>query len=152
MELDKVMTKNVVTVNVNDPASTAGRLMWNCDCGSLPVVGEDGRAVGMITDRDICMSAVLQDRSPSAILVSEAMSKTLIGCSAHDTLEIAEALMCRHQVRRVPILDEEGCPTGIVSLADLVWARQGRPFGSSMYSHDLTPTLAIICHPRRSPT
>ena len=88
MKLEQVMTKTVVTVNANDPTSTAGRLMWNC--GSLPVVGDDGRAVGMITDRDICMSAVLQDRSPSAILVSNATSKTLIGCSARDTLEIAE--------------------------------------------------------------
>ena len=151
MKLEKVMTKNVVTVNVNDRASTAGRLMWNCDCGSLPVVDDNGLALGMITDRDICMSAVLQDRSPSAILVSNAMSKTLIGCSARDTLEIAEELMCRHQVRRVPILDEDGRPAGIVSLADLVLAGQGRPRRSSMYSHDLTPTLALICQPRRAP-
>jgi CBS domain-containing protein len=150
MKLAEVMTTNVMTVNLSDPASTAGRLMWNCDCGAIPVVQDDGRAVGMITDRDICMSAVLRDRSPSAIPVFEAMSKPLIACSARDDLETAEQLMCRHRVRRIPIIDDDGRPVGIVSLGDLVRASQGNPRRASMYSHDITPTLAIICE-RRTP-
>ncbi len=149
MKIEDLMTRNVMTVNLNDRASTAGRLMWECDCGALPVVDDSGRAVGMLTDRDICMCAVLQDRAPSAIAVSEAMSKELYACMAQDDLASAEDLMRRHQVRRIPVLDVDGHPRGIVSLADVVRAAgDGSPRRSGRVSHDVTTTLANICEPR----
>lgn len=151
MRIEDLMTRNVMTVNLNDRASTAGRLMWEGDCGVVPVVDDSGRAVGMITDRDICMSAVLQDRSPSAIPVSEAMSRELHACMARDEVASAEDLMRRHQVRRLPVLDVDGHPVGILSLADVVRAaEEGTPRRSRRVPHDVTTTLANICEPRAS--
>ncbi|HXT97659.1 MAG TPA: CBS domain-containing protein [Polyangia bacterium] len=149
MRIEDLMTRNVMTVNLNDRASTAGRLMWECDCGAIPVVDDSGRAIGMITDRDICISAVLQDRSPSTIPVSDAMSRELHACMAEDEVASAEDLMRRHQVRRLPVLDVDGHPVGILSLADVVRAAgDGSPRRSSRVSHDVTITLANICEPR----
>jgi CBS domain-containing protein len=149
MRIEDLMTRNVMTVNLNDRASTAGRLMWECDCGAIPVVDDSGRAVGMITDRDICISAVLQDRSPGTIPVSDAMSRELHACMAEDEVASAEDLMRRHQVRRLPVLDVDGHPVGILSLADVVRAAgDGSPRRSSRVSHDVTITLANICEPR----
>ena len=151
MRIEDLMTRNVMTVNLNDRVSTAGRLMWECDCGALPVVDDSGRTIGMITDRDICMSAVLQDRSPSTIPVSEAMSRELHACMARDDLASAEDLMRRHQIRRIPVLDVDGHPVGILSLADVVRAAgDGTSRRSSRVSHDVTTTLANICEPRAS--
>jgi CBS domain-containing protein len=151
MKIEDLMTRNVMTVNLNDRASTAGRLMWECDCGAIPVVNEGGRTVGMITDRDICMSTVLQDRSPGAIPVSEAMSKELHAVGPQDDLTSAEDLMRRHQIRRVPVLDVDGRAVGILSLADVVRAAgDGSPRRSGRVSHDVTATLANICEPRAS--
>jgi CBS-domain-containing membrane protein len=56
MRVSEIMTREVATVRTDEKASAAARLMWDCDCGALPVLGETARAVAVITDRDICMA------------------------------------------------------------------------------------------------
>jgi CBS domain-containing protein len=148
MFVSDVMCSQVASVRVSDHASIAARLMWDCDCGVVPVVDEDGRAVGMLTDRDICMAALHQDRPPSSIAVWEAMSKGLYSCSPGDSLRDAGEVMRKNQIRRLPVLDQERRLVGILSLADVVRATTGRKVD------DVTTTLADICAPRRptSPT
>jgi CBS domain-containing protein len=61
-QVQQVMTMSVYSCHVNDHLGTAAKLMWEHDCGVVPVVNDDGRAIGMLTDRDICMAAFTQGR------------------------------------------------------------------------------------------
>jgi CBS domain-containing protein len=141
------MTKQVASVRATDSAAVAARLMWDCDCGAVPVVDENGCAVAMLTDRDICMGALMRDRAPSAIPVSEVMSRDLQCCEPDDNLSTAEQTMRAYQIRRVPIVDRERRLLGMLSLADIVRAtdhqrgRGARPIGPE----EVAGTLADIC-------
>ena len=81
MTVADLMTKNVAHVGTDDKLSYAAQLLWDRDCGALPVLRADGRVVGMITDRDICMAAWSRGLAPDAITVADAMSTQLVGCS-----------------------------------------------------------------------
>jgi len=149
MRVSDVMTKQVACVRAEDRASAAAQIMWECDCGAVPVVGQGDRIVAVVTDRDICMATFFHDASPSAISVSQAMSKELHFCSPEDSVATAEQLMRAHQIRRLPVLDGEGRLVGVLSLADI--ARLGhRDKGRQreLAPDQITATLAGICTPR----
>jgi CBS domain-containing protein len=154
MKVADVMTRDVACIRKNEACSAAAQLMWNRDCGAVPVVDENGtRVIGMITDRDICMSCLTQYRPPQEIFVAEAMSRELYSCSPEDTLAKAEELMRARQVRRIPVLEAGERLVGIVSLADIV--REGARAGGQarapeLRSEEIAHTLADICEPRAS--
>ncbi|HEY6558528.1 MAG TPA: CBS domain-containing protein [Polyangiaceae bacterium] len=150
MRVSELMTKVVACVRCNDPCGVAAKLMWDCDCGAVPVVDEGERVVGMITDRDICMAAWSRDSAPSAIRTGDVMSRQLYFCSPGDGVGLAENLMRSHQIRRIPVLDGERRLAGILSLADI--ARAGgradpRSTGSEVAPMQVASTLANICQP-----
>jgi CBS domain-containing protein len=155
MKVKDVMTTSVAAVLSDEPLSLAAQLMWDCDCGALPVKDAlSGRVVGMITDRDICMANWMRDRSPSSIRVAEAMSQHLHTAAPEDSLASAEHLMRLKRVRRLPVLGDGYELVGILSLADIASAAEHR--GSEQTTGDLAPgeviaTLAEICQPRPSP-
>jgi CBS-domain-containing membrane protein len=151
MRVKDVMSSNVSGIRSSQSLSAAAKIMWDCDCGALPVIDEASRVLGMITDRDICMSCWTQDRPPSAILVSESMSRALFSCSAEDTLAATEEIMRSRQVRRLPVLDTQGRLAGIISLADLVREAQRERGGrrQDVVSEEVASTLASICQPRK---
>jgi len=147
MKVEELMTRQVATVRATDSTAVAARLMWDCDCGALPVLDGDGRVVAMITDRDICMAALMRDRAPSAIPVSEAMSRDLRACDADDDVSDAEGMMRAYQVRRIPVVDREQRPIGMLSLADIVRATdrtRGRA-PAEVAPSEVAGTLADIC-------
>lgn len=113
------MTSDVQTCRPESTLDEAAHRMWTWNCGALPVVGRDGRVVGMITDRDLCMGAYLKGRSLRELTVREAMTPTVFTCLASDPIEEVVRRMGDHQVRRVPVLDTLGKLVGIVSLDDL---------------------------------
>ena len=139
-----LMTENTARIRPDQSLSDAARLMWECDCGALPVLNEAGEVCGMITDRDICMATWLRNSPPSALPVSGTMSRQLHYCSPHDPISAAEALMRAKQVRRVPVIDREGQLLGILSLADIAkeTVHGGEP---GLFSDELASTLADIC-------
>ena len=148
MKISEIMTKNVTSIGKDESLSAAAQRMWDCDCGVIPVVDDQGRAVGMITDRDICMAAWSRDCAPSGLSVADAMSRELDACSPHDSLAYAESIMRSKQVRRIPVLDEERRVIGIVSLADI--ARRGeiskaRSGDGALAPDAIAVTLANIC-------
>ena len=147
MRVKDVMTSNVSCVRSSEPLSAAAKLMWDCDCGAIPVVDESSKVIGVITDRDICMSCWSQDRAPGAIQISESMSKELYCCTPEDSLADAEKLMRSKQVRRLPMTDKQGRLAGIVSLADLVKHAHGQS-SREVGPDEVTSTLAGICQPR----
>ncbi len=122
MLVQDLMTRNVAAVRPDQTLAVAARLMWDCDCGSLPVVEGDRKVIGMITDRDICMACWSHSLAPSALLVREATSSDLVYCSAQATVAAAEAAMRDNQVRRLPVTDAQLRLIGILSLADIARA------------------------------
>lgn len=157
MKVRELMTDKVAYVQRSANLSDAARLMWDCDCGAIPVVEDDSQSVvGMITDRDICMACWSKDRPPSSIPVVEAMSPDLFRCSPDDSLTAAESLMRSTQVRRIPVVDAERKLLGILSLADIVTRAQRAGIYGAGASRELAPTeitttLATICQPKSAP-
>jgi CBS domain-containing protein len=141
----KIMTPTPVTCGQDEPMSAAAQRMWEHDVGALPVTDADGRAVAMITDRDVAMAAFTQGRPLREIRVAIAMSSKLWSAQPRMPLEEVERLMQHYQVRRIPVVDEDGRPIGIVTMNDL--ARRANTAGGPTAA-EVTATLKAICRPR----
>lgn len=124
MKVSQVMTTQVETCSQHDFLSKAARVMWDNDCGCVPVTDADAKIVGIITDRDIAMAAYMQGLPLHSIRVESAMARTVVTCSPEDDLQTAEELMRQNQIRRIPVLDRNAKLVGIVSLNDLTLAAQ----------------------------
>ena len=150
MHAEDLMTSPAVTCHVNDPLTIAAQLMWDHDCGAVAVVNDDGKLVGMLTDRDVCMAAYTQGRSLDALLAHGAMCKHVVSTHAKRSLDEVAQVMAHHQIRRIPVIDAEGKPIGIVSLNDL--ARESAQPDTKMKhgAQKVAHTLASICTPRIS--
>ena len=117
------MTSNPRGVEVNTPVAEAARLMKTEDVGSLPVV-EGDRLVGMVTDRDIVIRVVAEGNDVQSATVGEIASKDLVTIDPQQELDEALRLMAQHQVRRLPVVEEDGRLVGILAQADV--AQEGR--------------------------
>ena len=148
MHAEQLMSTPIVMCHVNDPLSIVAQLMWDHDCGAVAVVNDDGKLTGIVTDRDICMAAHTQGRPLDEILVHTAMSKRVVAAQATEDLEFVERLMASHKIRRIPVIDIEGRPIGMVSLDDI--ARESvQPDSSIKHGpQKLARTLAAVCTPR----
>ena len=120
MRVAELMTKQVASCKPEESLSAAAKLMWDADCGAVPVVGADGMVKGMITDRDICMACFTRNQAPGSVLVKEAMSRKLYSCKTNSQVSEAENIMRTNQVRRIPVVDAQGRLAGVLSLADIV--------------------------------
>ncbi len=145
MDVQKIMTTNVSCVRSGDTLSTAARVMWDCDCGSVPVVDPaSDEVVGIVTDRDICIATWSHDQQPSSISVSEAMSSDVVTCLATDSIASVESLMRSKQVRRVPVVDRHRRLVGIVSLGDIAIAAHRDAGIDTAPSRDVAAVLARV--------
>jgi len=144
MNVGEVMTRNVKTCSITSSLNEAARVMWENDCGAVPVVDDAGKLVAIITDRDICIAAYTRGRTLWRISVSDTVSNRLVAVRPEDSLHRAEQLMRDAQVRRLPVIDGEGRPIGILSITDL--ARLTPEFAGEMASH-LVGTMVGICRP-----
>lgn len=147
MNVSELMTRDVKVCRADDDVQRAAQIMWENDCGVVPVVDAEQRVAGLITDRDICMAAYTQGRPLWEIPVSSAMSRQAHCVRESDALDAVEALMGRVRVRRVPVVDGDGRLTGILSMNDL--ARHAHLSSSrksdGLGSDHIVRTLASIC-------
>jgi CBS domain-containing protein len=146
MHIQDVMTHPVVTCPVDSSADHPARLMWEFDCGVIPLVDGEGRLAGVVTDRDLCMAAYTQNKPLSAIRADSAMAKEVVRCHAGDAIESVESLMRDHQIRRVPVVDADGRPVGMFALNDL--ARLASRARKGGVDREVVRTLAAVCKPR----
>jgi CBS-domain-containing membrane protein len=151
MNVDDVMTREVQTCPWGASLNEAARLMWDHDFGVLPITDGEGTVVGILTDRDLCMAAYTQGRALPQISVATAMSRAVHSCKRHDSVAEAMATMKAHQVRRLPVLDDEGHIEGLLSLSDLTRALYGkpRPKAKHLSPEHISETLAALSAPRR---
>jgi len=111
------MTADPRSIGKSVSVVEAAQLMREQDIGSLPIT-DDERLVGMITDRDITMRVVAEAADPNATSVEDVYSRDLVSVAPDNDLEEALGLMARHQVRRLPVV-EDGRLVGIVAQADI---------------------------------
>ena len=120
MKIRALMTKPVRYVGPKSDLAFAGRVMAENDCGALPVVDEMGRVVGILTDRDICLALSAKNRLAAEVPVAEVMSTRVYFCGTDDDVQTALRTMQNKQVRRLPVLNENGKLQGILSMDDIV--------------------------------
>ena len=123
-----VMTANPKSVEPRSPVSDAARLMRDADVGSLPVV-EGGKLTGVVTDRDITVRVVAEGKDPQNTKVGEVLSQDVVTIDPQQDLDEALRLMARHQVRRLPVVEEDGRLVGIVAQADVAGQGDDRKTG-----------------------
>lgn len=133
-----------------DTLARAAQIMWEKDVGCLPVCEPGRKVVAMLTDRDISMAAFMQWKHLAETTVESAMSRGVSTCSPDDDLARAEEIMRANQVRRLPVVDDNGVLVGLLSLGDVArYVRQHSPRGNSPVAQQrVADTLAAICEPR----
>lgn len=147
MKVEDIMTREVQCCGPDTNLAAAATMMWDSDCGVLPILNVQGQVMGMITDRDICMAASTRNRTPSALTVWETSSGKAITCRLDDDIRTALALMEEGRVRRLPVVDDDGTIRGMLSMNDLVLAA-GEHRGRSvpeLSAEDVMKTLKAIC-------
>jgi CBS domain-containing protein len=148
MRIEQLMTRAPRTCRPSDRLSRAAQLMRDHDCGCVPVVADDGKVIGVLTDRDVCMAAYRQG-TPADGEVARAMSRQVHWCRPADSIEVAAHVMRSARVRRLPVIAADGGLVGIVSLDDLALAAADEP-NRRLRDHlmrQVEQTLAEICRP-----
>ncbi len=146
MRIKEIMNAPAIACRSDDMLTKPAQLMWEHDCGAMPVVGEEGQVIGMVTDRDICMAAYLQNRTLDSIRVSEIMARQVLTCRTEDPVDAAERVMRENQVRRIPVLDPENRLAGILSMNDI--ARKATDSRKNGAEREFIRTMSAICQPR----
>src|SRR4026207_1384449 len=120
MTVRELQTSNVKTVSSDTDLAVVGRLMWEGDCGAVPVVTDDRKVIGMITDRDICIAAATRAKPPAEIRAGEVITNHGVhAVKQDDDVRVAMRTMRKQKVRRLPVVDREQRLAGIVSINDL---------------------------------
>ncbi|MCL2723678.1 MAG: CBS domain-containing protein [Polyangiaceae bacterium] len=153
MKVEDVMTRTVKPCHPDESLARAAQLMWDNDCGCVPVVDDEKRVVGIVTDRDVCMAALLNGRPLHELLVAQAMAHKPVRVGPHDDLREAQQIMRHARVRRLPVVDVKGHLVGILSLHDLAMsAKKDRRLFAGSRMRDLAETLTQISKPwKKSP-
>ena len=126
MFVKDIMKRSVATCAPDNELSSAADIMRNRDCGFLPVVDSRGTVVGVVTDRDVCMSGATAHRPLTRVSVKETMSQPVFSCFGDENLETVLTTMASHHVRRLPVLTKSGHLEGVVSIDDIVQAASGQ--------------------------
>jgi CBS domain-containing protein len=114
----EAMTSNPCAIEADRSVAYAAQMMKQEDVGLAPIV-ENGRLVGMLTDRDIVVRVVAEGKDPDTVSASDVASSDLVTIDPQQDLDEALALMARHQVRRLPVVEDDGRLVGVVAQADV---------------------------------
>jgi CBS domain-containing protein len=143
MQVQQIMTTDVATARPDTNLAAISKLMWDRDCGFVPVIDAAGKVSGVITDRDICIASATRRMLPEQITATQAMRHAPIHASEpEEPIEKALATMKQFQVRRLPVIAADGTLKGIVSMNDIVLASQQKEGPASA---EIVSTLAAIC-------
>lgn len=152
MKVQEVMTRDAKTCVPDTNLAQAARLMWDGDCGILPVVTEEGRVVGLITDRDICMASSTNSEHVTEIPVSRVITGEVYSCQPEADIHDALKTMQEHRVRRLPVVDNEGQLQGILSMNDVALeAKDGKNGKAGINYGDVVATMKALCAHRNLP-
>jgi CBS domain-containing protein len=148
MKVKEIMTGDVQACQLHTDLAAVAKLMWDHDCGFIPVVDDAGVVVGAVTDRDICIAAATRGLAPERIAVSEVMSMPVKACLPDDTTGGALSAMKQNKVRRLPVIGDDGRLKGVISLNDIIRATEARA-SAAKETKEIVAALPAICAPRR---
>jgi len=138
-KVHEVMTDRPRVVTPETTVSDAAQLMKNDDVGSLPILDGEQLA-GMVTDRDIVIRAVAEGKDPRGMPVREVASRELVTVNADEELSRALQLMASQQVRRLPVVDDDGRLVGILAQADVAVEAKEKDVGEMVEEISKSPT------------
>lgn len=147
MTINDVMTTDVRTCAPTTNLAEAAALMLDGDCGILPVV-EQGKLVGVVTDRDMYIALATRNARPSDLRVAEVARQQVYTCSPDDDVHAALGTMKKRRVRRLPVVGFGNVIVGIVSMNDVLLHAGTR---RAVRNEEVVGTLQAICarhHPR----
>jgi CBS domain-containing protein len=150
LKVEALMTRRVVAARADTDLAHVARLMWDNDCGSVPIVDAEDRVVGMLTDRDLCMGAQFAGRALREVRAGASMASDLLTCAPEEPVLAVVRRMGERKVRRVPVTDAAGRLVGIVSIGDLLGAagRAGPSQRKVLGEALLAALTAITARPR----
>jgi CBS domain-containing protein len=119
MKCQDLMTKHIKMCTPECSIKDAVQLMQDLNCGAIPIINDDHEPVGMVTDRDIALYTILNNKDPQKNKVSEFMSKPVITCFENEDIDTAIQKMKEYKIRRIPVIDEKNKISGIISLGDI---------------------------------
>lgn len=146
MKVKDIMTRDVKSCSPDTTVAEAAHLMWEADCGILPVV-DDGALEGVITDRDMYIALATKNARASQLKAGAIATKTVVICAPDDDVQAALATMKEARVRRLPVVGDDKTLRGILSMNDIVLAVGPGP---GVSSDDVIDALKVICGHSRS--
>jgi CBS domain-containing protein len=121
MKVSEMMTADPAVCTMDTPLQEVARMMVQCDCGEIPVVERDDlkKVVGVVTDRDIVTRAVAEGRNPGTLTAADVMTSPAVTIGGDEDVDEVIRVMETQQIRRVPVVNQNGEICGIVSVADI---------------------------------
>ena len=138
---ETVMTKNPICCQPSDSVVKGAQWMKRENIGSIPVIENDQtrKLVGIVTDRDLALKIVGQGSDPKSVQVESVMTYKLVTCRPEDDIQRALDMMSEHQLRRIPIVNDENKILGIIAQADVA-TRVNRPEKTAEIVKDISQT------------
>lgn len=143
MDVREVMSRGVECVKPEATIQEAARRMKELNVGTMPVSADSQSLVGIVTDRDLAIRALAEGKGPQTP-VRDAMSPHVVCCSVEDDVEDAASLMKKHQIRRLPVLDQNQRLCGIVTLGDLAVETRGAKIVSDALERISEPVHPLV--------
>jgi CBS domain-containing protein len=150
MKVKDVMMRTAATCTRETNLGAAVEILWDRNCGILPVVDAEQKVIGVVTDRDLCIALGTRNRLPGDITVGEVTLGKVLTCAAEDDIRSALATMAQAKVRRLPVLSAAGKVEGILSMDDVAMhsaTRTGKAASELSYD-DVMETLKAVYRPQ----
>lgn len=120
MKVRDIMKQPAISCDADTNVGSAVQLMWEHNCGLLPVVGADQKLIGVVTDRDICIAMGTRNRLPGDLTIGEIATKEVFTCEPDEEIQEALDTIASNHVRRLPVVNRQGVVQGILSMDDIV--------------------------------
>ncbi|HKW88685.1 MAG TPA: CBS domain-containing protein [Candidatus Acidoferrales bacterium] len=149
MKVRDVMVGTPAYCGADTNLGSAIEILWNRNCGFLPVVDEQEKVIGVVTDRDLCIAMGTRNRLAGDLTVSEVVSPQLFYCKPEDDIHAALRIMGDKKVRRLPVVDNERKLRGILAMDDIVMHAQTSRAGKfpELTAEDILGTLKNLYWP-----
>jgi len=144
MTVKELMSSNVKSCSEDADLATVAKLMWDGDCGFVPVVDDQRRVMGVITDRDICIASATRSMTPATLRVRDVMLRDVSSCMAGDDVRETLEMLKERRVRRLPVVDEQDRLVGVISMNDLVMRAECRR-GAEVSGEEFLDAMKAIC-------
>lgn len=148
MKVEDVMVKTVTVCRPENNLAEVAAMMWDERCGSLPVVDGHGSVMSMITDRDICIALGTRNMRASELQVQDVSLPRVFNCRAKEDVLLALQTMMSQNVRRLPVVDDDGRLIGILSIDDLLLQSDRGQSDPGISDKDVVNAVKVILKSR----